>query len=63
MCILCTEIAKQNMTIKEVARAFMEYQTDDAHIGDLVKTIHDNYDKTELLDEVAKIMKERVETL
>lgn len=54
MCMLCVEIQKQNMTKREVARAYREFSVPDGHMGDLMVEIEKNYG----LDDVAKELSE-----
>ena len=52
MCLFCIEVAKVNMTPMEVARAYLETEFKDDHIGDALVAIYENYDG----DEVAKLL-------
>ena len=49
MCLLCVEIAKGSMNIREVARAYIEL-VDDSHTDEILTTIEDNYGKYPFLD-------------
>lgn len=54
MCTFCVEIQKQKMTIKEVARAYREFEVPENHNGDIMAVIDDNYS----LDDIAKELNE-----
>jgi len=59
MCLLCVEIQKGNMTIKETARAYMELEKSD-HEKEILKIITEKYsedDSVELFTEMFKYLK------
>lgn len=53
MCLLCIEIAKMNMTPKEVARAFIEVSHDDA--GHILVELEKLPNYNEIVDEMISI--------
>lgn len=61
MCTLCVEIQKQNMTTKEVARAFREFEMPEGHMGDVMVTIEENYGVEDVAKELSELFKEEVE--
>lgn len=54
MCFFCVEVAKKNMTPKEVARAYRELDPLEDHLGDVMAAIQINYG----LDTVVKELNE-----
>ncbi len=56
MCLLCAELAKQNMTTSEVAQAMMEISVEDDHFQAIADTISDNYDLAEVEQHMLKIL-------
>lgn len=61
MCMLCVEIQKQIMTIKEVARAYRENVTPDDHLAELMVEIEKNYGLKAVGEELSKIYDEEFE--
>lgn len=43
MCILCVEIQKQRMTLKEAVSAYREMVVDKAHLKELQESINERY--------------------
>lgn len=52
MCYLCVEIQKQQMTIREVARAYRELVVEEEHEDELLSKIEENYNVTEFANEL-----------
>ncbi len=48
MCLLCVEIQKGQMTIREVTRAYTEIKIPREHEAELLKVIEEKYDFEEL---------------
>lgn len=57
MCLLCFEIAKKNMTINEVARAYSELPNN-GHTDELLRTIKDSYSNEEFIDAILDLQAE-----
>ena len=55
MCVLCVEIQKQRMTVREVASAYREFAIPEGHEKELHDTIENNYDKDEVVGELAEL--------
>lgn len=55
MCLLCVEIQKSRMTVREVASAYREFAIPEGHEDELHKTIETHYDKDEVVGELAQI--------
>src|SRR6185436_13616686 len=51
MCLLCVEIQEQNMTVKEVAQAYKEFQVPEGHLGYLLFEIEKYYDFNDFITE------------
>ena len=52
MCLLCVEIAKDNMNIREAASAYIELEVDTDHNDELLQILKDKYGANELVDAV-----------
>lgn len=52
---MCIEIQKQSMTIREVARAYREFDIPEGHEDELHETIEKHYNKDEVAGELAVI--------
>lgn len=55
MCFFCVEVQKQNMTRREVARAFRETVFQDDHIDEAVAVVNTNYGTDEVAQELAQL--------
>lgn len=60
MCVLCVEIQKKNMNIKEVARAFREFDVPEGHTGDIIVAIEENYGVEKLAKELNVLFEEEL---
>lgn len=56
MCLLCIEIQKQNMTPKEIARAYLEIAVEDPHLPEILATLADAEDN--LFEKVGEALRE-----
>lgn len=54
MCMLCVEVQKQNMTVRELVSAYREFEFKDGHELDVHTAIMENYDLSEVIDELNK---------
>jgi len=57
MCVLCVEIQKQKMTIREVARAYAETEEkafNDGHVEELLDVVDATYGVDALTEELTK---------
>lgn len=52
MCLLCTEIQKGNMTVREVARAWWELPAESDHTEEVANLIEGRYSKEEFVEEL-----------
>lgn len=50
MCLLCIEMMKGKMTIREIGRALMEIKLEDSHEDDFLKALSEKYTPSELFD-------------
>ena len=58
MCLLCVELAKENMNYREIAQAYREMQTDmaeDPHYWELISEIINHSDLNEVMKECNKM--------
>jgi hypothetical protein len=55
--MLCVESVRDGLSIKEIARAYIELQTPDdpEHYWDLIKSLNKNYNLNEIMDEIRKL--------
>lgn len=54
MCMLCVEVQKQGMTVREVVSAYREFEFDDGHALDFFTKLSNSYDLSEVIDEMNK---------
>ncbi len=57
MCLLCVEIQKQKMTVKEVARAYCEFDFPQEHTSEISDVIKKNYDMGEVIEALINLYK------
>ena len=58
MCIMCVEFIKQRMKVHEVARAYREMVIPEEHHDEVFKVIEENYDFSEVANELFKLAAE-----
>lgn len=59
MCLLCIEVAKVNMTPREVARAYSEVSINDEHYSEILQVINEHYDFDVVGRELNKVYDEQ----
>lgn len=52
--MLCIEVMKGKMTIREIGRALMEIKIEDEHEDDFLKALAQNYSRNELFEYLLK---------
>lgn len=60
MCMLCVEIQKKSMNVREVARAFREFDVPQDHTGDIMVAIEDNYGVEKVAKELNELFLEEL---
>lgn len=60
MCVLCVEVQKQRMTVREVARAFRETVVSNEHFDEVLETINKNYGTDEVAVELSDLYLEEL---
>lgn len=60
MCLICTHVVREKMTIKEIKHASLEYAVPEDHIAELLLTVadkfgYDNADFEELVNTLYKL--------
>lgn len=52
MCVMCVEIMKDKITVREVARALREFPIPEKHEEEFFKTVFEKFDKEEFFLEM-----------
>lgn len=60
MCVLCVEIQKKSMSLRELARAYREFEAEELHKTDLFKEIEENYGINNLGQELEDLYLEEI---
>ena len=55
MCMLCAEIQKKSMTIREVARTYREFTIPEGHAKELMTEMEKVYDVEKIADELNEL--------
>lgn len=59
MCMLCSEIAKEKMNVREAASAYVETEIASDHLTMLMDEIEKYYGKDQFTDEVVRLLIQR----
>ena len=59
MCLLCTEIQKKNMTVKEIADAFVEFDMTYEHTEKFSDELSRHYGDGAVYDVIDELLKKR----
>ncbi len=63
MCLLCIEVAKGKMTVREIGRALMELDMDEDHSETFTEIYTEKYNLDELIDVILHDKKESFLTI